>query len=59
MACFIIADLVDLSNIPHELATIVPYIRTIPVLPIRLHGSVEYNMFDEFSALLSMGIKNA
>jgi hypothetical protein len=48
MARFIIADLTDPSSIPHELATIVPFLRTTPVLPIRLEGTSGYSMFDDF-----------
>jgi uncharacterized protein YjbI with pentapeptide repeats len=47
MARFIIADLTDPSSIPHELATIVPFLRTTPVLPLRLVGSGGYSMFDD------------
>jgi uncharacterized protein YjbI with pentapeptide repeats len=48
MARFIIADLTDPSSIPHELATIVPFLRTTPVLPIRLAGSGGYSMFADY-----------
>ncbi|MFT3827796.1 MAG: pentapeptide repeat-containing protein [Chitinophagaceae bacterium] len=44
---FIIADLTDPSSIPHELATIVPFLRTTPVVPIRLHGTGGYTMFTD------------
>jgi len=47
MARFIIADLTDPSSIPHELGTIVPFLRTTPVLPIRLVGSTGYSMFED------------
>ncbi len=47
MARFIIADLTDPSSIPHELATVVPFLRTTPVLPIRLDGSRGYSMFED------------
>jgi uncharacterized protein YjbI with pentapeptide repeats len=47
MARFIIADLTDPSSIPHELATIVPFLRTTPVLPLRLAGSGGYSMFND------------
>ena len=47
MARFIIADLTDPSSIPHELATIVPFLRTTPVLPLRLAGSGGYSMFED------------
>ena len=48
LARFIIADLTDPSSIPHELATIVPFLRTTPVLPLRLVGAGGYSMFDDF-----------
>ena len=48
MARFIIADLTEASSIPHELATVVPFLRTTPVLPLRLSGSVGYSMFADF-----------
>jgi hypothetical protein len=48
MARFIIADLTDPSSIPHELAMIVPFLRTTPVRPLRLVGSGGYSMFDDF-----------
>lgn len=48
MARFIIADLTDPSSIPHELATIVPQLRTTPIQPLRLAGSGGYSMFDDF-----------
>lgn len=48
MARFIVADLTDPSSIPHELATIIPYLRSTPVQPLRLKGSGGYSMFDDF-----------
>jgi uncharacterized protein YjbI with pentapeptide repeats len=48
MARFIIADLTDPQSIPHELATIVPLLRTTPVLPIRLAGTSGYTMFADY-----------
>jgi hypothetical protein len=48
MSRFIIADLTEPSSIPHELATIVPFLRTIPVLPIKLAGTVGYTMFADY-----------
>jgi uncharacterized protein YjbI with pentapeptide repeats len=48
MARFIVADLTDPSSIPHELATIVPQLRTTPIQPLRLVGSGGYGMFDDF-----------
>lgn len=47
MARFIVADLTDPSSIPHELATIVPFLRTTPVLPLRLVGTYGYSMFED------------
>jgi len=47
LARFVIADLTDPSSIPHELATIVPSLRTTPVLPIRLAGGRGYGMFED------------
>jgi uncharacterized protein YjbI with pentapeptide repeats len=48
MARFIIADLTDPSSIPHELATIIPHLRSTPVQPLRLKGADGYSMFDDF-----------
>ncbi len=47
MARLVIADLTDPSSIPHELAMLVPFMRTTPVVPIRLKGSGGYSMFDD------------
>jgi Pentapeptide repeats (8 copies) len=49
LARFIIADLTEPSSIPDELATVVPFLRTTPVLPLKLVGSGGYSMFDDFS----------
>ena len=43
-------DITDPKSIPHELATIVPYLRTTPVLPLRLSGSRGYGMFDDLKS---------
>jgi len=50
MARFIIADLTDPRSIPAELATIVPFLRTTPVLPLRLVGAAGYGMFEDLEA---------
>jgi uncharacterized protein YjbI with pentapeptide repeats len=50
MARFIVADLTDPSSVPHELATIVPSLRTTPVVPLRLAGSGGYGMFVDLAA---------
>jgi uncharacterized protein YjbI with pentapeptide repeats len=47
LARFIIADLTDPSSVPHELATVVPFLRTTPVIPLKLAGSQGYSMFDD------------
>jgi hypothetical protein len=50
MARLVIADLTDPSSIPHELATVVPYLRTTPVVPLRLKGTGGYTMFEDLLA---------
>ena len=50
MARFIIADLTDPRSVPHELATIVPHLRTTPVLCLRQADSPVYGMFDDLLA---------
>ena len=49
MAKFIIADISSPNSIPQEIATIVPFIRTTPVVPIKLIGTDSYTMFEDFS----------
>jgi hypothetical protein len=48
MARFIVADITDPSCIPHELATIVPFLRTTPIIPLKLAGSPEYTMLKDW-----------
>lgn len=48
MARFILADLSDPSSIPHELATIIPYLRTTPVRLIKQKGSSGYTMIEDY-----------
>jgi uncharacterized protein YjbI with pentapeptide repeats len=50
MASFIIADVSDPSSIPHELATIVPYLRTTPVVVVKDVGAQTYTMLKDLSA---------
>jgi hypothetical protein len=47
MARFIIADLTDPSSIPFELGTIVPFLPTTPVLPIKMIGAQGFSMFQD------------
>ena len=49
MACFIVADLTDPSSIPHELATVVPFLRTTPVMLLRQKGTTGYSMVEDFA----------
>jgi uncharacterized protein YjbI with pentapeptide repeats len=50
MARFIIADLTDPSSIPHELFSIVPRLRHVPIRPIIQGASKEYGMFADLQA---------
>lgn len=47
MARYVIADLTDPSSIPHELATVVLFLRTTPTSPVRLAGSGGSSMSSE------------
>jgi uncharacterized protein YjbI with pentapeptide repeats len=47
MARFIVADITDPSSIPHELATVIPFLPNTPIVPLRLRGSNGYGMFDD------------
>lgn len=57
MARFIIADLTDPSSIPHELATLVPHLRTTPIQLIRLKGSSGYSMIQDYYGAYSWLLK--
>jgi uncharacterized protein YjbI with pentapeptide repeats len=57
LARFIIADITDPSSIPHELASIVPFLRTTPVLPLRLQSAVGYSMFEDFQGAYKWVLK--
>jgi uncharacterized protein YjbI with pentapeptide repeats len=49
LARFIVADLTDPSSIPHELATILPSLRTTPVVLLRLAGTGGYSMIEDYA----------
>ena len=50
MARFVVADLTDPSSIPYELALIVPFLRTTPVVLLRLAGTTGFTMVKDLEA---------
>jgi hypothetical protein len=46
MCSFIVADLTDPSSVPHELASIIPFLPSVPVFPIIKADDRPYAMFE-------------
>ena len=48
MSRFIIADFTEPRNLPHEVASIIPHLWSVPVQPILLETQTEYAMWEGF-----------
>ncbi|MEV4510929.1 pentapeptide repeat-containing protein [Dactylosporangium sp. NPDC049525] len=44
---FVVVDLSDPSSVPHELATVVPFMRRTPILPLLDTSASTYSMFND------------
>ena len=48
LARFVVADLTEPRSVPHELATVIPRLPSVPVQPVIAHGHQPYGMFEHF-----------
>ncbi|RYE56169.1 MAG: pentapeptide repeat-containing protein [Sphingobacteriales bacterium] len=55
LSSFIIGDLTNQRSIPHELASIIPHLRSVPVIPIVRCNFKPFGMFDDYKSFLHVG----